>query len=101
MEERSNDTIGFFDESEGKFEEDWIKKIWLDQEKRLDQENLRKIWVVLRLVVVAWEPPIQRWIYQNSKDNVKEDMDELGLLDFNGISMSSKIYNGMVMMIYI
>jgi len=27
VEERSNDTIGFFDESEGKFEEDWIKKI--------------------------------------------------------------------------
>ena len=28
VEERSNDTIGFFDESKGKFEEDWIKKIW-------------------------------------------------------------------------
>ena len=29
VEERSNDTIGFFDESEGKFEEDWIKEIWI------------------------------------------------------------------------
>ena len=101
VEERSNDTIGFFDESEGKFEEDWIKKIWLDQEKRLDQENSRKIWVGLLLLVVVWKPPIKCWIYQNNKDNVKEDLDELGLLDINGISMSWKIYNGMMMMIMI
>ena len=37
VEERSNDTIGFFDESEGKFEEDWIKEIWIST-------YMQKIW---------------------------------------------------------
>ena len=27
VEERTNDTIGFFDEETGKFEEDWIKSV--------------------------------------------------------------------------
>ena len=27
VEEKTNDTIGFFDEESGKFEEDWIKHV--------------------------------------------------------------------------
>ena len=39
VEERSNDTIGFFDESEGKFEEDWIKEIWISTYMQKSEKN--------------------------------------------------------------